>query len=51
MTTTRLLEMIHMDFFDPITYISIWGNKYDLIIVDDYFRFTWVFFHLGILFA
>jgi hypothetical protein len=44
MTTTRLLEMLYMDFFDPITYISIWGNKYDLIIVDDYFRFTWVFF-------
>jgi hypothetical protein len=25
-------------------YISIDGNKYDLIIVDDYSRFTWVFF-------
>jgi transposase InsO family protein len=44
MTTTRLLEMLHMNLFGPVAYISIGGNKYDLIIVDDYSRFTWVFF-------
>jgi hypothetical protein len=44
MTTTRPLEMLHMDLFGPIAYISIGGNKYDLVIVDDYSRFTWVFF-------
>jgi hypothetical protein len=33
-----------MDLFGPITYISIGGNKYGLVIVDDYFHFTWVFF-------
>jgi hypothetical protein len=44
MKTTRPLKMLHMDLFDPITYISIGSNKYDLIIVDDYSRFTWVFF-------
>jgi hypothetical protein len=33
-----------MDLFGPVAYISIDGNKYDLIIVDDYSRFTWVFF-------
>jgi transposase InsO family protein len=33
-----------MDLFGPITYISIGGNKYGLVIVDDYSRFTWVFF-------
>jgi transposase InsO family protein len=44
MTTARPMEMLHMDFFDPITYISISGNKYDLVIVDDYSHFTWVFF-------
>jgi transposase InsO family protein len=44
MTTIRPLEMLHMDLFGPITYISIGGNKYDLVIVDDYSRFTWVFF-------
>jgi len=44
MTTTQPLELIHMDLFGPVTYISIGGNKYGLVIVDDYSRFTWVFF-------
>jgi transposase InsO family protein len=44
MTTTRPLKMLHMDLFGPVAYISIGGNKYGLIIVDDYSRFTWVFF-------
>jgi hypothetical protein len=39
MTTTRLLEMLHMDLFDPIVYINIGDNKYGLVIVDDYSRF------------
>jgi hypothetical protein len=30
--------------FGPIAYISISGNKYGLVIVDDFSRFTWVFF-------
>ena len=33
-----------MDFFGPIAYISIGGNKYGLVIIDDFSRFTWVFF-------
>jgi hypothetical protein len=33
-----------MDLFSPIAYISIGGSKYCLVIVDDYSRFTWVFF-------
>jgi hypothetical protein len=44
MTITRLLEMLHMDLFGPISYISIGRNKYSLVIVDDYSRFTWMFF-------
>jgi hypothetical protein len=44
MTTTRPLEMLHMDLFGPIAYISIGGNKYGVVIVDDYSCFTWVFF-------
>jgi transposase InsO family protein len=36
--------MLHMDLFGPTAYISIGGNKYGLIIVDDYSRFIWVFF-------
>jgi hypothetical protein len=44
MTTDRPLELLHMDLFSPIAYISIDGSKYYLVIVDDYSRFTWVFF-------
>ena len=44
MTTTQPLELIHMDLFRPVTYVSIGGNKYGHVIVDDYSRFTWVFF-------
>jgi hypothetical protein len=33
-----------MDLFGPISYISIGGNKYGLVIIDDYSHFTWVFF-------
>jgi transposase InsO family protein len=44
MTITRPLEILHMDLFGPITYISIGDNKYGLVIIDDYSRFTWVFF-------
>jgi hypothetical protein len=44
MMTDKPLELLHMDLFDPIVYISIGGSKYCLVIVDDYSRFTWVFF-------
>jgi hypothetical protein len=46
MTTTRPLKMLHMDLFGPVVYITIGGNKYALVIVDNYSRFTWVFFLL-----
>jgi transposase InsO family protein len=44
MMTERPLELLHMDLFGPIAYISIGGSKYCFVIVDDYSRFTWVFF-------
>jgi hypothetical protein len=44
MTTDRPLELLHMDLFGPIAYISIGGSKYCLVIVDDFSRFTWLFF-------
>jgi transposase InsO family protein len=43
-TTTKLLEMLHIDLFGPIAYISIGANKNGFVIIDDYFYFTWVFF-------
>jgi hypothetical protein len=44
MTTSRPLELLHMDLFEPVAYLSIGGSKYGLVIVDDFSRFTWVFF-------
>jgi transposase InsO family protein len=44
MTTSRPLELLHMDLFKPVAYLSIGGNKYGLVIIDDFSRFTWVFF-------
>jgi transposase InsO family protein len=44
MSTTRPLELLHMDLFGPTTYRSIGGNTYCLVIVDDYSRYTWVLF-------
>jgi hypothetical protein len=44
MTTSRPLELLHMDLFRPVAYLSIRGSKYGLIIIDDFSRFTWVSF-------
>src|SRR3954453_14304823 len=44
MTTTRPLELLHMDLFGPQNYASLGANKYVLVIVDDFSRYTWVFF-------
>jgi hypothetical protein len=44
MMTDRPLELLHMDLFGLISYISISGSKYCLKIMDDYSHFTWVFF-------
>jgi transposase InsO family protein len=43
-TTKRPLELLYMDLFGPVAYISIGGSKYGLVIVNDFSRFTWVFF-------
>jgi transposase InsO family protein len=45
MSTSRPMELLHMDLFDPTTYRSIGGNSYGLVVVDDYSRYTWGFFH------
>jgi transposase InsO family protein len=44
MTTSRPLELLHMDLFGPVAYLSIGGSKYGLVIFDDFSRFTWVLF-------
>ena len=43
-STTRVLELLHMDLFGQTTYMSLGGNLFCPVIVDDYSRYTWVFF-------
>ena len=38
------LELIHMDLFGPTRSLSLSGKRYGYILVDDFSRFTWVFF-------
>jgi hypothetical protein len=44
MTTSRPLELLHMDLFGPVAYLSIGGSKYGLVIADDFSHFTWYSF-------
>ncbi|GKE84658.1 retrovirus-related pol polyprotein from transposon TNT 1-94, partial [Tanacetum coccineum] len=37
-STTRCLELLHIDLFGPSTVRSYRGNRYTLVIVDDYSR-------------
>ncbi|GKA66668.1 hypothetical protein Tco_0766476 [Tanacetum coccineum] len=37
-STTRCLELLHMDLFSPSAVRSYGGNRYTLVIVDDYSR-------------
>jgi hypothetical protein len=44
MSTSKGFELLHMNLFGPTQYTSIGENKYGLVIVDDFTRYTWVFF-------
>jgi len=43
-STSRPLELLHMDLFGPSRVKSFGGNYYAFVIVDDYSRFTWTLF-------
>ncbi|GJT15941.1 retrovirus-related pol polyprotein from transposon TNT 1-94 [Tanacetum coccineum] len=43
-STESKLELLHMDLCGSIRVASINGKKYILVIVDDYSRYTWVYF-------
>ena len=43
-SSRRILELLHMDLFGPPSHDSLGGKKYCLVIVDDYSRYTWVYF-------
>jgi hypothetical protein len=40
MSTSKPLELLHMDLFGPTTYASAGGNLYCLVIVDDFYQDT-----------
>ena len=35
-SSTRILNLLHMDLFGPVTPLSLGGRKYTLVVVDDY---------------
>nr|GEU88319.1 hypothetical protein [Tanacetum cinerariifolium] len=41
-TNQEKLYLFHMDLCEPMRVESVNGKKYNLVIVDDYSRFTWV---------
>ncbi|GJV05675.1 retrovirus-related pol polyprotein from transposon TNT 1-94 [Tanacetum coccineum] len=43
-STTSCLKLLHMDLFAPSAVRSYGGNRYTLIIVDDYSWYTWTRF-------
>ena len=40
----KVLQLLHMDLFGPVQFLSVNQHSYCLVIIDDYSRFTWVFF-------
>ncbi|GJT86463.1 retrovirus-related pol polyprotein from transposon TNT 1-94 [Tanacetum coccineum] len=40
----KCLHLLHMDLFGPVSPMSINHEKYTLVIVDEYSRYTWVHF-------
>ena len=43
-STTKSLELLHMDLFGPSRIPSLGGKSYAFVIVDDFSRYTWVLF-------
>ncbi|CAN1279836.1 Retrovirus-related Pol polyprotein from transposon TNT 1-94 [Linum perenne] len=43
-STEKPLDLLHMDLFGPTNIQSLGGKLYEFVVVDDFSRFTWVFF-------
>lgn len=43
-STSKPLQLLHIDLFGPSRYASLSGKLYAFVIVDDYSRYTWVLF-------
>jgi hypothetical protein len=44
MMTERPGQLLHMDIVGPSQVRSVGGKWYSLVIIDDYSRYSWVFF-------
>ena len=44
LTTSKVLELLHMDLMGPMQFESLGGKKYAYVIVDDLSRYTWIRF-------
>ncbi|MCI57321.1 gag-pol polyprotein, partial [Trifolium medium] len=42
LTTTRVLELLHMELMGPMQVESIGGRRYVYVVVDDFSIYTWV---------
>ena len=43
-STSKPLQLLHINLFGPSRYASLSGKFYAFVIVDDYSRYTWVLF-------
>jgi len=43
-STSKPLELLHMDLFSPSRTMNLGGNLYGLVVGDDYSRYTWTLF-------
>ena len=43
-STSRSLELLHMDLFGPSRTTSLRGKPYAFMLVDDFSRYTWILF-------
>ena len=43
-STSKPFELLHMDLFGPSRTMSLGGNLYGLVVVDDHSRYTWTLF-------
>ena len=43
-STSKILQLIHIDLFRPIDATSIGDSKYAFVIIDDFSRYTWTYF-------
>lgn len=41
---SKLLQLLHIDLFGPMSTISLGGMNYTFVIIDDCYRYFWVLY-------